>query len=161
MSPKSWSHRVSVRSKVQQWEYYKCNDMISDSHIIILSFIPRRVEFFVCTSSVTVYKFASSMMFTIIILIILICIGIKYLVPIYRKQLPLIQAGNALPGPKTLPLIGNANHFLLRNSDGNIIVIFVVLFLRCFQFKIFCCNNIEKEKEKEKLSFLKDMHITY
>ncbi|XP_032667499.1 cytochrome P450 4C1-like isoform X2 [Odontomachus brunneus] len=51
------------------------------------------------------------------ILIILICIGIIYLIMDYRKRLQFFQAANALPGPKTQPILGNSYYFLQRNFD--------------------------------------------
>ncbi|XP_032663022.1 cytochrome P450 4C1-like isoform X2 [Odontomachus brunneus] len=51
------------------------------------------------------------------IALILICVGIIYLTSNYRKRLRFIQAANALPGPKTKPIIGNAYYILQRNFN--------------------------------------------
>lgn len=61
-------------------------------------------------------------MFTAVALITLLCICVGYVISYYRKQLPFIQVGKILPGPKTLPILGNSLQFFRKNFDGNIII---------------------------------------
>lgn len=56
------------------------------------------------------------MSFISVILIVLIVVS--YFVLNYRRQLPIIKAARRLPGPKPLPLIGNACYLLKKDFDG-------------------------------------------
>ncbi|XP_029674409.1 cytochrome P450 4C1-like [Formica exsecta] len=55
------------------------------------------------------------MSFISVILIVLIVVS--YFVLNYRRQLPIIKAARRLPGPKPLPLIGNACYLLKKDFD--------------------------------------------
>jgi len=69
------------------------------------------------------YLTMSIEVFTSVALITLVCVAVSYIILNHRRRLSFIKAIDVIPGPRSLPLIGNLYlfpSFLLRkNLDGN------------------------------------------
>lgn len=82
---------------------------------------------------VVICKFTSNVaiMLEDIIITITICIAVYFFVSFNRKKQRLVAIANQLPGPKALPVVGNALHFLRWNHN----VIIIMLSLKSRQYR--------------------------